>query len=79
MYYLTHYPTNIGENRDNLRTIHGHIYEYPSPYVNGLNVGLDSPELPVDNPFGRPIKLDTAMELLEDKAHKKESKLWVLD
>lgn len=79
VYYLTHYPMNIGENRGNLRTIHGHIHEYPSPYVNGLNVGLDSPELPVDNPFGRPIKLDTAMELLEDKAHKKESKLWVIN
>ena len=66
---------SVGESRANLRTIHGHIHEYPSPYVNGLKVGLDSPELPVDNPFGRPIKLDTAMELLEVKSHKKESKL----
>lgn len=75
VYYLTHYPMNLGENRAKLRTIHGHIHEYHSPYVNGLNVGVDSPELPVDNPFGRPIKLDTAMELLEDKVYNKEIKL----
>ena len=67
VYYLTHYPMNVGENRDNLRTIHGHIHEYPSPYVNGLNVGVDSPELPKGEPFGKPIKLETAMEILEYK------------
>lgn len=66
-YYLTHYPMNIGEGRENLRTIHGHIHEHPSPYLNGLNVGIDSPELPGDEPFGKPIKLEDAMEILEHK------------
>lgn len=70
VYYLTHYPMNVGEERDNLKTIHGHIHEYPSPYINGLNVGVDSPELPEGNPFGRPIKLDTAMRILEEKGEK---------
>ena len=45
------------------------------PIGNILNVGIDSPELgehSLPEKFGRPIKLDTAIQLVEEKIKKFE-------
>lgn len=66
-YYLTHYPLGLGEQRKKLRSLCGHIHEEEAKEANVLNVGVDSPELPVDHPFGVPLSLDTAIGLVEAK------------
>lgn len=66
-YYLTHYPLGLGEHRNRLRSICGHIHEEIAREANVINVGIDSPELPKDHPFGVPITLDVAAELVEAK------------
>lgn len=67
VYYLTHYPMGIGEYRKNMRSICGHIHENPARDANFINVGIDSPELPLDHNFGEPLLLDTAMSLVDSK------------
>lgn len=66
-YYLTHYPMITGEFRPNIRNFCGHIHEHYPSEANVLNVGIDSPELPRNRPFGTPIELTEAMRLLENK------------
>lgn len=66
-YYLTHYPLDVGHMRNNLRSIHGHIHAYPSPLPNGINIGIDSPELPVGTEFGQPLLLNDVIKQLELK------------
>ena len=66
-YYLTHYAYDLGEYRKNIRSIHGHIHTNPSLKANALNISIDSPEIPQDIPFGQPILVDTAIELVEAK------------
>lgn len=67
VYYMTHYPLNVGHLRNNLRSLHGHIHESPGTYPNHFNVCIDSPELPTDLAFGQPLLLDTVIELIEAK------------
>lgn len=65
-YFFTHYPMEIGHSKNNLRSIHGHIHEYTANYVNMMNVGIDSPEIP-EVAFGAPIPLDKVIEVLESR------------
>lgn len=67
VYLFSHYPIGLGDYRANLRNICGHIHEETPSGWNVLNVGVDSPELPKELPFGQPLKLDDAMDLVEDK------------
>lgn len=69
-YYLTHYPMGLGEYRRKMRSICGHIHEQEAREANCINVGIDSPELPVNQPFAVPIELDTAMDLVDTKWNK---------
>ena len=66
MYYLTHYPLLMGDYRPLYRNLCGHIHDEYAPQSNGLNVGIDSPELP-ERPFGEPIALEDAFDLVERK------------
>lgn len=66
IYHLTHYPLQLGGRRK-LRSLCGHIHEEYADYPYALNVGIDSPELPVGHPFGVPLTLDKACELVEAK------------
>lgn len=66
-YYVTHFPLGIGTTRDNMRNFHGHLHDAKSEEPNLFNVCVDSPELPEGMPFGAPLPLDVAMELLEHK------------
>ena len=67
VYHLTHYPLNVGNTRNRLRSIHGHIHENESSYTNHFNVCVDSPELPKDLKFGTPLLLDDVIVMLENK------------
>lgn len=66
-YYLTHYPLVIGAKRARMRSICGHIHENHAEDPNCLNVGIDSPELPKDHPFGEPLEITVAMALVNTK------------
>lgn len=66
-YYLTHYPMGLGEYRRKMRSICGHIHEQEASDANCINVGIDSPELPDNQPFAVPIELETAMDLVDTK------------
>lgn len=66
VYYLSHFPIDLGEQRANLRSICGHIHENSAPAPNQLNIGMDSPEIP-DLPFGTPIPLLDAFKLVDKK------------
>lgn len=66
-YILTHYPLMTGGHRVNIRNFCGHIHEYPTEAPNMLNVGVDSPEIPQDVPFGTPILFEDAVRLIEEK------------
>lgn len=70
IYHLTHYPLHVGEKRSQLRSLCGHIHEYSAEQSNALNVGIDSPELPEDQPFGVPLQFDVACQLVENKIKK---------
>ena len=70
VYYMTHYPLNVGHLRNNLRSLHGHVHESPGIHPNHLNICIDSPELPEDLDFGQPLLLNTAIELIEAKVEK---------
>lgn len=65
-YYLTHYPQGLGQHRKTIRNLCGHIHENAAHDANVLNVGIDSPEIGV-RPFGQPVPLLEAMELLDTK------------
>ena len=70
-YYMTHYPLLLGEQRKKIRSFCGHIHEEFAPSKNILNVGIDSPELPVGHKFGEPIRLEKAIGLVELKFQEK--------
>lgn len=65
VYYLTHYPLGLGEQRVNMRNLCGHIHQLLPRESNILNVGVDSPQLPKDLPFGQPLELDKAMAIVD--------------
>lgn len=65
-YYLTHYPQGLGEHRRKIRNLCGHIHEFTAYDANVLNIGMDSPEIG-DRPFGQPILLDDAFDLVDTK------------
>lgn len=65
VYYLTHYPLGLGEQRVNMRNLCGHIHQLVPRESNILNVGVDSPQLPKDLPFGQPLELDKAMAIVD--------------
>ena len=68
VYYLTHYPQGLGEYRKNIRNLCGHIHEEVARESNILNVGVDSPEISnLGIPFGTPVDLNVAMDLVTDK------------
>ena len=69
IYHLTHYPLQLG-GWNQLRSLCGHIHDKTAelPYV--MNVGVDSPELPEEHPFGVPIRFSAACKLLEKKFEK---------
>lgn len=67
VYYVTHYPMGLGEQRKTVRNLCGHIHESAARESNVLNIGVDSPELPLGTPFGAPIAFETAVELVESK------------
>lgn len=67
VFYITHYPLHIGENRKNMYNLCGHIHENYAEFSNILNVGVDSPE----HPFGfQPILLEDAINLVKLKHNK---------
>lgn len=66
IYYMTHFPLQLGERRK-LRSLCGHTHEYAAEFPYALNIGVDSPELPHGHPFGVPLTLDVACELVEQK------------
>lgn len=70
VFYLSHYPIGLGDYRRNMRNICGHIHDEVAEGHNVLNVGIDSPELP-KIPFGTPIELITAFELVNKKWEEK--------
>lgn len=66
-FYITHYPLHIGENRNNIYNLCGHIHEQYPQLSNILNVGVDSPE----HPFGfQPMLLEDAINLVKLKHNK---------
>lgn len=67
VYYLSHFPMNVGRKSRNLRSICGHIHEEFADGPNIINIGIDSPELPANLQFGEPLKLDLAIDLVEQK------------
>lgn len=67
VYMITHYPLGLGERRKKLRNFHGHIHDVASSDANHLNICIDSPELPEGHPFGAPVALDAAIDLVEAK------------
>lgn len=67
LFYLTHFPLDLGEHRKNVRSIHGHMHMYASEKSNAINISIDSPELPPKTPFGQPILLEKAMKLVNAK------------
>ena len=71
VYYLTHYPFQLGEQRKNMRSICGHIHEQIALDANMINVGIDSPEITskISN-FGEPLLLEDAVELVDKKWEK---------
>lgn len=66
LYYLTHFPLELGQHRPIYRNLCGHIHELATRDANQLNVGIDSPEVP-ERPFGQPLELTKAMELVDEK------------
>lgn len=66
VYYITHYPLGLGENRKNLRNLCGHIHEEDPREANCLNVGIDSPSFP-NLPFGTPVLIEDAFNKVEEK------------
>lgn len=67
VFYITHYPLHIGENRKNMYNLCGHIHENYAQFSNILNVGVDSPE----HPFGfQPMLLEDAINLVKLKHNK---------
>lgn len=66
VYYISHFPLGLGNPRPDMRNFCGHIHEETAFGSNVLNIGMDSPEIP-DVPFGTPILLETAVELVEAK------------
>lgn len=70
-YYLnlSHYPMEIGM-RPFLFSIHGHIHNQPSSYINQINVGVDSKFMGKyyrynNVPFGTPVPLEHLMKEIE--------------
>lgn len=72
VYYLTHFPFLLGSNRIIYRNICGHIHGEAHLERNGINVGIDSPEVKSSS-FGEPVLLSEVFELLERKFEKNES------
>lgn len=67
VFYITHYPLHIGENRKNMYNLCGHIHENYAQFSNILNIGVDSPE----HPFGfQPMLLEDAINLVKLKHNK---------
>lgn len=66
VYYLTHFPMGLGDQREGMRNFCGHIHEESAFGANVLNIGVDSPEIP-DRPFGTPISFEEAVNLVEIK------------
>lgn len=63
LYWVTHYPMEI-EERPRKFSIHGHIHNKPSRYMNQINVGVDS-LIFKDVPFGQPIPFTRIEEYVE--------------
>lgn len=73
VYWVTHYPMGIGE-RPRKYSIHGHIHNQPSQYLNQINVGVDSPHFKDKVPFGQPIPMLMIKEYvqsIDDILHEK--------
>ena len=66
IYYITHYPLELGSKRSQIRNFCGHIHNEYTKDPNQLNIGVDSPELP-ERPFGEPVLFQEAVELIEEK------------
>lgn len=66
VYYITHYPLGLGQNRKKLRNLCGHIHEQDPREANCLNVGIDSPSFP-NLPFGTPVLIEDAFNKVEEK------------
>lgn len=67
VYHITHYPMDMGSYKSNLRNLCGHIHDRVAPFPSSLNIGIDSPEVRHSRPFGEPVLIDEAAELLEKK------------
>ena len=66
VYYITHYPLGLGQDRRNLRNLCGHIHEQDPREANCLNIGIDSPSFP-NLPFGTPVLIEDAFNKVEEK------------
>lgn len=73
VYLLTHYPLDVGP-RDNRYNIHGHIHGNVSNYFKHINVCIDSPEIPSDIPYGKPLTFKEVEKMVEEKAKQLEKK-----
>ena len=57
IFNLSHYPMMIGVRMNNF-SVHGHIHEYDTGFLNNLNIGVDSTfARSLGLPFGAPIEL----------------------
>lgn len=72
-YYLSHYPMDLGYLRRDRANLHGHIHQNVQNKESCLNVGVDSPEIP-NVPFGQPILLNKAMNLVDKKSKKSQDR-----
>ena len=70
VFYFSHFPMSIGNKRVNIRNICGHIHETEARDWNVINIGIDSPEISEDIPFGRPLEVDVVMDLVNKKWEK---------
>lgn len=67
IYLLTHYPMDLLGAGSRFRNFCAHLHEKKAPFRYCMNVGIDSPELPADLPFGVPILFEDAAFSLHQK------------
>ena len=68
VYYLTHYPIDLGDRPVRRRNLHGHLHQNEARHSACLNVGMDSIEVGAcAATFGRPLEWSFAKEMAEIK------------
>lgn len=68
--WFSHFPMSIGLRQDKWN-VHGHIHSSESPFLNQINVGVDSPHFK-NLPFGRLLTQEDIIEVMGTKRAKIE-------